>query len=132
MSRERIVSALIALAIAIASLAPPAGAATSKPRPRATPPAAKTRPGPRPASTTTPAVKPATPRTLDAVHIEGQLDVPEVLFITARDQRRVVDFQHGRYLAGSRELARRTPLPTRILVLYADTTAVTPAQGSTR
>ncbi len=65
------------------------------------------------------AAKPAAPapaaRTLDPVHIEGELDVPEVLFITARDQRRAIGFQHGRYRKSSLELARETPLPSHVV-----------------
>lgn len=92
-----------------AAVAAGTGASAPPPRPRATVPAAK--PGAAPA-----AKKAAGPRTLDPVHIEGELDVPEVLFITARDQRRIVDFQHARYLPSSRDLAKRTPMPTRIVL----------------
>ena len=42
--------------------------------------------------------------------------MPEVLFITARDQRRIVGFQHARYLPGSRAIARATPLPSHVVV----------------
>ncbi len=55
-------------------------------------------------------------RTLDAIHIEGELDVPEVLFITARDQRRIVEFQHRRYLGTSAQALHATPSPTRLVV----------------
>jgi hypothetical protein len=115
------------LAVAGLLVSGPATATTARPRTR---PATNAKSKPRPV--TTPATKPAAPRTLDAVHIEGQLDVPEVLFITARDQRRVVDFQHQRYLPNSRELAKRTPLPTRIVIREADTTAAPPGPGSAR
>jgi hypothetical protein len=57
-----------------------------------------------------------TTRTLEAIHIEGELDVPEVLFITARDQRRIVEFQHRRYLRTSTELLRETTIPPRVVV----------------
>lgn len=40
------------------------------------------------ASTPTPSAAPATVRTLDAVTIEGEAAVPEVLFITSRDHPR--------------------------------------------
>jgi hypothetical protein len=63
----------------------------------------------------TPAKKSAA-RRLEDVHIEGEIPVPQVLFVTARDQRRVVEFQHRRYLRTSRQLGEQTPLPSRIVV----------------
>lgn len=56
------------------------------------------------------------PRTLDDIHIEGEIPVPQVLFITARDQRRFLEFQHHRYRRTSLELGRATPTPSRIVV----------------
>jgi hypothetical protein len=56
------------------------------------------------------------PRTLDDIHIEGEIPVPQVLFITARDQRRFVEFQHHRYQRTSLELGRATPSPSRLVV----------------
>jgi hypothetical protein len=56
----------------------------------------------------------AGPRKLQDIHIEGEIPVPQVLFITARDQRRFVDFQQRRYLRTSRELAEQTNFPSRI------------------
>jgi TolA-binding protein len=56
------------------------------------------------------------PRTLDDIHIEGEIPVPQVLFITARDQRRFMEFQHHRYQRTSLELGRATPSPKRIVV----------------
>jgi hypothetical protein len=56
------------------------------------------------------------PRTLDDIHIEGEIPVPQVLFITARDQRRFMEFQHHRYLKSSLELGRATATPSRIVV----------------
>jgi hypothetical protein len=56
----------------------------------------------------------AAPRKLQDIHIEGEIPVPQVLFITARDQRRFVDFQQRRYLRTSRELAEQTNFPSRI------------------
>ncbi len=58
----------------------------------------------------------AAPRTLDDIHIEGEIPVPQVLFITARDQRRFLEFQHHRYQRTSRELGRATPTPSRLVV----------------
>ena len=57
------------------------------------------------------------PRTLSDVHIEGEIPVPQVLFITARDQRRFMDFQHHRYLKTSLQLGADTPFPTWVAVV---------------
>jgi len=56
------------------------------------------------------------PHTLDDIHIEGEIPVPQVLFITAREQRRFLEFQHHRYRRTSLELGRATPTPSRIVV----------------
>ena len=56
------------------------------------------------------------PRTLDDIHIEGEIPVPQVLFITARDQRRFMDFQQQRYLRTSRQLGEDTIFPTWVVV----------------
>ena len=63
------------------------------------------------------------PRTLDDIHIEGEIPVPQVLFITARDQRRFMEFQHHRYQRSSLELGRATATPSRVVV-----TAPAPAE----
>lgn len=55
-------------------------------------------------------------RTLDDIHIEGEIPVPQVLFITARDQRRFMEFQHRRYLKSGRQLGESSELPDRIVV----------------
>lgn len=57
------------------------------------------------------APKAGAPRRLDDVFIEGEVPVPQVLFITTRDQRRFVDFHHRRYLRTSLELGQATVLP---------------------
>jgi len=56
------------------------------------------------------------PRTLDDVHIEGEIPVPQVLFITTRDPRRFMDFQQHRYLATPVQLGTQTALPTWLAV----------------
>ena len=56
------------------------------------------------------------PRMLDDIHIEGEIPVPQVLFITARDQRRFMEFQHHRYTRTSLELGRGTAMPSRVVV----------------
>ncbi len=61
--------------------------------------------------------KPGMPRTLSDVHIEGEIPVPQVLFITARDSRRTMDFQHHRYLKTSLQLGEATPVPTWVAVM---------------
>ena len=58
------------------------------------------------------------PRTLDDVHIEGEIPVPQVLFITARDQRRFMDFQHHRFTRSSKQLGEETPYPTWVAVIH--------------
>ena len=58
------------------------------------------------------------PRTLDDVHIEGEIPVPQVLFITARDQRRFMDFQHHRFMRTSTQLGEQTPYPTWVAVIH--------------
>jgi hypothetical protein len=71
------------------------------------------RPGPaRPASPG----RAAGARRLEDVHIEGEISVPQVLFITASDQRRILDFRHRRWLRTSAALGAATPLPDRITV----------------
>ncbi|HTK31958.1 MAG TPA: hypothetical protein VL332_08355 [Candidatus Saccharimonadaceae bacterium] len=122
----------LALAVAVAvAAATPDGTGASAPRvvtpaphgarasaPHAAPPArrAAARPGGDAKAAKRTAVTPATgPRTLGDVHIEGEIAAPQVLFITARDQRRFVEFQHHRYLSTSRELGARTAFPTRIV-----------------
>ena len=55
-------------------------------------------------------------RQIAPTHIAGEIPVPQVLFITARDQRRFADFHHRRYLHSSRELADATPTPSWMTV----------------
>jgi hypothetical protein len=57
------------------------------------------------------------PRRLEDIHIEGEVPVPQVLFITARDQRRFMDFHHRRYLRTSQQLGEATALPTGSVVI---------------
>ena len=82
------------------SAAPPAGTGT---RPVAqTPRAAGQASGP--------------PRRLEDIRIEGEIPVPQVLFITAREQRRFMEFQHHRYQRTSLELGQATTMPSQIVV----------------
>jgi hypothetical protein len=71
---------------------------------------------PAPADTTVGGRPRVAPRTLEATRIEGEIPVPQVLFITTRDQRRFLEFQHHHYLKTSLELGRATPGPTRLVV----------------
>jgi hypothetical protein len=63
-----------------------------------------------------PAAAPSAPRRLDEIHIEGEIPVPQVLFITAREQRRFLEFQHHRYLRTSRQLGEASVPPTHVVV----------------
>jgi hypothetical protein len=68
----------------------------------------------------------APPRTLEDIHIEGEIPVPQVLFVTVRDQRRFTQFHHRRYLKTSQQLGEATPLPKRIAVNQASTEPKSP------
>ena len=63
----------------------------------------------------------ATSRRLDVTHIQGDIPVPQVLFVTARDQRRFMSAHHQKYLKSSRTLAESTPIPTRMIVARGET-----------
>jgi len=74
-------------------------------------------------ATSAKAAKPATPdstrlaggpRKLEDIHIEGEIPAPQVLFVTARDQRRFTRFHHQRYLKSSAQVGETTQLPTRV------------------
>lgn len=104
--------ALLALLFA-ASVGSGAQAAPARPVARAAKPTARTTAKDSSAATVRARVA---PRTLDDIHIEGEIPVPQVLFITARDQRRFLEFQHHRYRRTSLELGRATPTPARIVV----------------
>ena len=61
----------------------------------------------------------AAARTLEDIHIEGEIPVPQVLFITAREQRRFMEFQHHRYLKNSHDVGAATVPPSRIVMSRA-------------
>ena len=99
----------------------PTKTATKPTAPRKT--STVTRKQAQPKSAATATEKPATTakgakregtRTLQDIHIEGEIPVPQVLFITARDQRRFLDFQHRRYLRTSQQVGEQTALPSWI------------------
>lgn len=56
----------------------------------------------------------AAPRKLEDIHIEGEIPAPQVLFVTARDQRRFTRFHHQRYVKTALQVGEETPLPTTI------------------
>lgn len=51
------------------------------------------------------------PRTLEDINIAGDIPVPQVLFFSARDQRRVLSFNHHRYIESSLQIGRGTVHP---------------------
>ena len=53
-------------------------------------------------------------RTLDEITIEGEIEVPQVLFITVRDRGRYHDHLHRLYLLSSLGLVRKTVFPMRL------------------
>jgi hypothetical protein len=91
----------------------------------ATAPASGTKAGatvtPEPADATARYRSEAAKRTLDDIQIEGEIPVPQVLFITTRDQRRFMGFQYRRYLRTSRKIGEDTAVPSRIIVTGAAT-----------
>ena len=99
------------LLLALLLLAPFAADASAAPRRRAAPPARAA--AAEPAARERPRLA---PRMLDDTRIEGELPVPQVLFITARDQRRFMEFQHHRYQVTSLDLGRSTPGPALLVV----------------
>jgi hypothetical protein len=110
-----LVSLVLALALPSGARAQSAPADSSGAKPEATATTASAAAKPRPA---------AGPRTLQDIHIEGEVPVPQVLFVTARDQRRLTEFQHRRYLKNSLGVGRSVAMPSRI--------AVSPATASAR
>lgn len=106
------------LALCLASPVPARAATAAKTAAHAKKPAAK-KPVTRAKAardTSATAAKATSPRTLQDIHIEGEIPTPQVLFITARDQRRFVDFQTQRYLKTSKEVGDQTVFPSRIVV----------------
>ncbi len=75
--------------------------------------------------------RPAGPRRLEDIQIEGEVPVPQVLFITARDQRRFLESHHDLYLRTSRELGESTPLPARVVLTPAGSSATPASPGAT-
>lgn len=113
----RLWMALALLALPVLVMAAP-GAKSSSAAPASSHPRSVRRPAaakPAVADSLRSGSRPA-PRTLDDIHIEGEIPVPQVMFITARDQRRFMEFQHHRYTRTSLELGRGTAMPSRVVV----------------
>ncbi len=54
-------------------------------------------------------------RTLDEITIEGEIAVPQVLFIMARERQRYHDRLHLLYLKSSLEIGNETAFPTELV-----------------
>ena len=108
MTRTR--QSLLALACALV-LAGPALAAPAAPAPQ--PATSVTRAKARRASVPAPAAEPAS-RRLAAVHIEGELEVPRVTFITVRQPHRFRDYTRATSVRSSRSLAADATFPAWI------------------
>lgn len=55
-------------------------------------------------------------RTIDAINIEGEIAVPQVLFITSRDNRRYRDGLGKNFRMGTLDVARSLATPNRLCV----------------
>jgi len=92
---------------------PAAAQSQSSPPSRA---AISTRPSTRATATGPATVRKPSSRMLEDILIEGEIPVPQVLFVTARDQRRFLTSSHRRYLATSQQLGQSTLLPAGVVV----------------
>lgn len=57
-------------------------------------------------------------RTLDAITIEGEAAVPQVLFITSREHPRHRDDLGRRFRPTALDIARGAPAPTRFVITH--------------
>lgn len=55
-------------------------------------------------------------RTIDAINIEGEIAVPQVLFITSRDNRRYRDGMGKNFRMGTLDVTRSIVMPSRLCV----------------
>ena len=60
-----------------------------------------------------------TDRTLEAIQIEGEIEVPQVLFITSRDHPRFRDGLRERYHRTALEVSNEVEWPRRLRLLAA-------------
>jgi len=109
---------IICLCLFALVLASPAGAAPPKKKTVASAPSTMKRKAAAPKRTVakqdSSARTVAGPRRLEDIHIEGEIPAPQVLFVTARDQRRFTKFHHRRYLKSSVQVGETTLLPDRV------------------
>jgi len=56
-------------------------------------------------------------RTLEAITIEGEIAVPQVLFITSRDYRRYRDGLGSKFRMSTLDVARSVDRPTRLSIV---------------
>jgi len=60
-------------------------------------------------------------RTLEDITIEGEIAVPQVLFITSRDYRRYRDGLGLKFQMNTSQVARTIDLPTRLRIVALET-----------
>jgi hypothetical protein len=60
-----------------------------------------------------------TDRTLEAIEIEGEIAIPQVLFITSRDHPRYRDGLRDRYRRSALEVGREVEWPRHIRPLFS-------------
>lgn len=109
------IRACIVAVLAVASLAAGAGAAAAPPsKAAAADSTAHARAAVKPAAQ--PASGARKIRTIDAINIEGEIAVPQVLFITSRDNRRYRDGLGKGFRMGTLDVARSLAMPKRLCV----------------
>ena len=65
-----------------------------------------------------------TVRTLETITIEGEIDVPQVLFITSRDYPRYRDGLGSTYRKNTLDVARSIVMPARLRIMAISTPLV--------
>jgi hypothetical protein len=84
----------------------------------AVPPGAKAVTAPKTKTQAAPPAKPGNAvRTLQEINIEGEIAVPQVLFITSRENRRYRDGLGSRFRVSALDVARSSDRPTRLRVV---------------
>jgi hypothetical protein len=63
------------------------------------------------------APKKSAPRTLSDIQIEGEVDMPQVQFITARERYRTHDFHHRRYIKSFEQIGRAYRSTRRVSIV---------------
>jgi hypothetical protein len=113
--RLRLAAFLIVLVTSVGTAGAAPVTAPKAANPTATPPTDTGQPK-RDVKSAQPAAGKEAIRTLEAIHIEGEIPVPQVLFITARDLRRFRDGLGHTYQIGALDVARSVSLPDRLRV----------------